>query len=98
MKRVSEFVASQLVQISPRFLPFADAASPDLPLPRLLRLSLFQVSVGMAGVLVIGTLKRGVIGELGGPAWLGAGVGSPPPVEAPGRGGVGAPAGPQQRL
>lgn len=30
-----------------RFLPFADAASADLPLRRLLRLSLFQVSVGM---------------------------------------------------
>ena len=33
-----------------RLLPFADAASDDLPLPRLLRLSLFQVSVGMAMV------------------------------------------------
>ena len=37
-----------------RFLPFADAATPDLPLGRLLRLSLFQVSVGMALVLLIG--------------------------------------------
>ena len=33
--------------IGTRFLPFADAATPELPLGRLLRLSLFQVSVGL---------------------------------------------------
>ena len=38
-------------RLGTRFLPFADAASPDLPLARLLRLSLFQVSVGMAAQL-----------------------------------------------
>ena len=48
-----------------RFLPFADAATPDLPLGRLLRLSLFQVSVGMALVLMVGTLNRVMIVELG---------------------------------
>lgn len=53
-----------------RFLPFADAASPDLPLARLLRLSLFQVSVGMALVLLVGTLNRVMIVELGVPASL----------------------------
>jgi BCD family chlorophyll transporter-like MFS transporter len=53
-----------------RFLPFADAATPDLPLPRLLRLSLFQVSVGMALVLLVGTLNRVMIVELGVPASL----------------------------
>jgi BCD family chlorophyll transporter-like MFS transporter len=53
-----------------RFLPFADAASPDLPLGRLLRLSLFQVSVGMALVLMVGTLNRVMIVELGVPASL----------------------------
>ncbi len=53
-----------------RFLPFADAATPDLPLGRLLRLSLFQVSVGMALVLLIGTLNRVMIVELGVPAAL----------------------------
>ena len=53
-----------------RFLPFADAATPDLPLPRLLRLSLFQVSVGMALVLLIGTLNRVMIVELEVPASL----------------------------
>jgi len=51
-----------------RFLPFADAATPDLPLSRLLRLSLFQISVGMALVLLIGTLNRVMIVELKVPA------------------------------
>ena len=37
---------------------------------RLLRLSLFQVSVGIAMVLLIGTLNRVLIVELGVPAWL----------------------------
>ena len=53
-----------------RYLPFADAASADLPLSRLLRLSLFQISVGMALVLLIGTLNRVMIVELGVPASL----------------------------
>ena len=53
-----------------RFLPFADAATPDLPLSRLLRLSLFQVSVGMALVLLVGTLNRVMIVELDVPASL----------------------------
>jgi BCD family chlorophyll transporter-like MFS transporter len=58
------------VDLGPRFLPFADAATPDLPLSRLLRLSLFQVSVGMALVLLIGTLNRVMIVELNVPASL----------------------------
>jgi len=56
--------------ISPRLLPFADIASADLPLGRLLRLSLFQVSVGMAMALLVGTLNRVMIVELGVGAWL----------------------------
>ena len=52
------------------FLPFADAASPELPMGRLLRLSLFQVTVGIATVLLNGTLNRVMIVELGTPAWL----------------------------
>ena len=56
--------------VGPRFLPFADAATAELPLARLLRLSLFQVSVGMALALLIGTLNRVMIVELGVPAWL----------------------------
>lgn len=57
-------------RLSPRFLPFADVASRDLPLRRLLQLSLFQVSVGMATALLIGTLNRVMIVELGVGAWL----------------------------
>ena len=34
-----------LNKLGPSFLPFADAASEKLPMPRLLRLGLFQVSV-----------------------------------------------------
>lgn len=56
--------------LGPRFLPFADVATPDLPLRRLLRLSLFQVSVGMSLVLLVGTLNRVMIVELGVPASL----------------------------
>ncbi len=52
-----------------RYVPFADAASPDLPLPRLLRLSLFQVAIGLATALLVGTLNRVMIVELGVPAW-----------------------------
>jgi len=56
--------------LGPRFLPFADAATPEMPLSRLLRLSLFQVSVGMALVLLVGTLNRVMIVELHVPASL----------------------------
>ncbi|MEL7188151.1 MAG: BCD family MFS transporter [Pseudomonadota bacterium] len=61
---------SPWTQISLRWLPFADAASADLPLNRLLRLALFQVSVGMAAVLLNGTLNRVMIVELSVPAWM----------------------------
>ncbi len=57
-------------QISERWLPFADAASSELPLERILRLSLFQFSVGMAVVLLNGTLNRVMVLELEQPAWL----------------------------
>jgi MFS transporter, BCD family, chlorophyll transporter len=53
-----------------RFLPFADVASADLPLSRLLRLALFQVSVGIATVLLNGTLNRVLIVELDTPTWI----------------------------
>jgi BCD family chlorophyll transporter-like MFS transporter len=73
----------------PRFLPFADAATPELPLGRLLRLSLFQVSVGMALVLLVGTLNRVMIVELGVPASLVAVMISLPVLFAPFRALVG---------
>ena len=53
-----------------QFLPFADAASEGLPMARLLRLSLFQVTVGMSIALMVGTLNRVMIVELGVAAWL----------------------------
>mgnify|MGYP003947417887 FL=1 len=55
---------SQLSQLTKRILPFSDAVSEGLPLSDLLRLSLFQVSVGMASVLLLGTLNRVMIVEL----------------------------------
>jgi BCD family chlorophyll transporter-like MFS transporter len=48
-----------------RYMPFADAATADMPLSRLLRLSLFQVSAGFVMVLLTGTLNRVLIVELG---------------------------------
>ena len=59
---------AQLMAVTTRWLPFADAASEGLPLSQLLRLSLFQVSVGMATVLLLGTLNRVMIVELSVPA------------------------------
>lgn len=61
-------LARQWSKVGTRFLPFADAASEGLPLSRLIRLSLFQVSVGMAMVLLTGTLNRVMIVELSVPA------------------------------
>jgi BCD family chlorophyll transporter-like MFS transporter len=70
-------------RLSLRFLPFADSATPDLPLGRLLRLSLFQVSVGMALVLLNSTLNRVMIVELGVAATLVALIISLPVLVAP---------------
>jgi BCD family chlorophyll transporter-like MFS transporter len=76
-------------KVPARLLPFADAATADLPLARLLRLSLFQVSVGMATVLLIGTLNRVMIVELGLGAWLVAALVALPILVAPFRAMVG---------
>jgi BCD family chlorophyll transporter-like MFS transporter len=62
--------APRLARFTTRMLPFADAASDDLPLGQLLRLSLFQVSVGMASVMLLGTLNRVMIVELSVPAMI----------------------------
>lgn len=56
--------------MSRKFLPFADVASDELPLGRLLRLSLFQVSAGMVFTLLTGTLNRVMIVELLVPTWM----------------------------
>jgi MFS transporter, BCD family, chlorophyll transporter len=76
-------------RVSPRLLPFADAATPELPLRRLLRLSLFQISVGTSLVLLNGTLNRVMIVELGVPASLVAGMAALPVLFAPFRALVG---------
>lgn len=70
-------------RLGPEFLPFADAASETLPLDRLLRLSLFQVSVGMAIVLLNGVLNRVMIVELGVGATIVAAMISLPLLFAP---------------
>lgn len=77
------FALNKLAGIAPRWLPFADVASAEVPLSRLLRLSLFQVTVGMALVLMVGTLNRVMIVELRVPATLVAVMLALPLVFAP---------------
>ena len=48
MSGFNDMLARQWAKLDSRWLPFADAATAELPLGRLLRLSLFQVTVGMA--------------------------------------------------
>ncbi|HOX68244.1 MAG TPA: PucC family protein [Burkholderiaceae bacterium] len=83
MNRLNQQLLRVWAGLGSRFLPFADAATPDLPLSKLLRLSLFQVSVGMAMVLLVGTLNRVMIVELGVPASLVAVMIAMPLVFAP---------------
>ena len=76
-------LAQAWMRLGSRYLPFADAASTELPLSRLLRLSMFQVSVGISVVLLNGTLNRVMIVELGVPSWLVAAMVALPLVFAP---------------
>lgn len=65
------FIRAETVKkISTDLLPFSDAVSEDLPLSQLLRMSLFQFSVGMAAVMLLGTLNRVMIVELSVPAFV----------------------------
>ncbi len=57
-------------QLPATWLPFADVTSAGLPMSRLLRLSLFKFTMGITTALMIGTLNRVMIVELGVPAWL----------------------------
>lgn len=75
--------------VGTRFLPFADAATPDMPLSRLLRLSLLQMTVGMAAALMVGTLNRVMIVELSVASWLVAAMVALPLLFAPFRALVG---------
>ncbi len=72
-------------ELIPKLMPFADVGSDELPLSRILRLSLFQMSVGMAVVLITGTLNRVMIVELNVPAWFVALMVALPVVFAPAR-------------
>lgn len=83
------FKAKSLKSLSVSLLPFSDAVSDDLPLSQLLRLSLFQVSVGMAAVMLLGTLNRVMIVELGIGAMLVAAMIAIPVLVAPFRALVG---------
>ncbi|MET4101636.1 BCD family chlorophyll transporter-like MFS transporter [Roseovarius sp. MBR-78] len=76
-------INARLMVATTRVLPFADAASEGLPLGQLLRLSLFQVSVGMATVLLLGTLNRVMIVELSVPALVVAAMIALPVLIAP---------------
>jgi BCD family chlorophyll transporter-like MFS transporter len=83
MRLGADKLARTWLLLGSRFLPFADSASAELPLGRLLRLSLFQVSVGMTLALLNGTLNRVMIVELGISAWLVSTMVSLPILAAP---------------
>ncbi|MFN8986852.1 MAG: PucC family protein, partial [Burkholderiales bacterium] len=83
MNRVSRKLIETWANLGPRYLPFADVATAEVPLSQLLRLSLFQVSVGMALVLLVGTINRVMIVELGVSASLVAIMISLPVIVAP---------------
>ena len=83
MFKYKSFALRKISGVGLRYLPFADAASEQVPLARLLRLSLFQVTVGMALVLMVGTLNRVMIVELRVPATLVGGMLALPLVFAP---------------
>lgn len=68
--KIASLIVARWRAIDPRFLPFADAATGELPMLRLLRLAMFQVSAGMTIVLLNGTLNRVMVLELEVPAWL----------------------------
>jgi BCD family chlorophyll transporter-like MFS transporter len=89
MSYLGDKFARRWMKIGTQFMPFAEAATAELPIGRLLRLSLFQVTVGMAMVLLIGTLNRVLIVELGVPAWLVALMAGLPLVFAPFRAFIG---------
>ncbi|MEL7297740.1 MAG: MFS transporter, partial [Pseudomonadota bacterium] len=83
MNLLSDKWAKKWRDVAPNMLPFADVASDSVSLGRLLRLSLFQMSVGMAVALLNGTLNRVMIYELSVPASLVALMVALPLVLAP---------------
>jgi BCD family chlorophyll transporter-like MFS transporter len=83
MNRLSQSVMRAWIGLGTKYLPFADAATANVPIERLLRLSLFQVSAGMTLALLVGTLNRVMIVELHVPASLVAVMLAMPLVFAP---------------
>ena len=81
--RLQRLMVSGFTNLDPRWLPFADAATTELPLKRILRLGLFQLAVGMASALLTGTLNRVMIVELNVPTTLVALMVSIPLLVAP---------------
>ena len=75
--------SSKWKKINPLLLPFSDVASEKASFPKLIQLSLLQVSVGISFVLLVGTLNRVMIVELGVPASLVAIMVALPLVFAP---------------
>ncbi len=70
MSKSPSIMTRTFQQLGPRFMPFADIATADVPLSRFLRLSLFQLTVGMATTLFYGTLNRVMIVELKVPSFV----------------------------
>jgi MFS transporter, BCD family, chlorophyll transporter len=62
------FVSRLVARYGSSILPFADVATAELPLSRLLRLGLLQFTVALATTLLAGTLNRVMIVELKLPA------------------------------
>lgn len=77
------FKSKHIQQLGTKWMPFADAASEGLTMAQLLRLGLFQVAVGMASVLLLGTLNRVMIVELAVPASVVAVMIALPVISAP---------------
>lgn len=75
--------SKHIQHLGTKWMPFADGASDGLTLRQLLRLGLFQVTVGMASVLLLGTLNRVMIVELSVPATVVALMIALPVVSAP---------------
>jgi MFS transporter, BCD family, chlorophyll transporter len=75
-------MAQAWTRLPAQALPFLVAGTALSP-ARLLRLSMFQLTVGMAAALLIGTLNRVMIVELGVAAWLVAAMAGLPLLVAP---------------
>jgi MFS transporter, BCD family, chlorophyll transporter len=84
-----KLILRQWMKLAPSYFPFADAGSENLPMSRLARLSLFQVSCGLCTVLIVGTLNRVMIVELNVAAWIVAVMLALPVLFAPFRAWIG---------